>query len=745
MGLTVLDKDVFLLENDKISLAFDKETGGLVGIAPVASDFNFLQPGIPYLWRASLKHWDGSLATIDNCNTTGVEFGSTRDEDGRLLTLKWTVLFRDANEKMQVTVNVSLPNGSALSYWRIDAEITDSSFGIRDIDFPVVGGMAHQDLHDYRDELSLPWQWGILVYNPLENIARNPKCCSWSMGRSGYKYENDYPCQYTMQYFSYCTGGHGLYLATHDPDTYYKTMGFYGGPGAASMTYRVKNYPENMGPELKSYRLPYDAVIGVFSGDWKTASTIYRQWAIQQKWCRLGALNQRTDIPQWARETSLWYWNWVHHHRNAPEEIVPAAIDLKEKTNVLVAVHWYEWDGYPFNGQVNTPYAHPEKKRQDALKKATETLRQNGIRSIPYINGRLWCIGNNSWAAEGAYEASCKTAEGKSYIEPWVPAHPAAAMCPATSLWRDKLLYMVKDIVGNLGFDGVYIDQIASYNVLPCFDPNHGHPVGGGTYWSDGYHEIMDHIRNEIRKDNPEAVFTTESCCEAFIDCFDVFLTLDACFNHNWLFGVEWEAVPLFTAVYHDYAMTYGGFSTLSRDASVTFALEEGRILCWGSQLMLENYFEEQFEDSRYGADLRFLRRLAQLHAKHREFFISGQWLPNLKLNAPEGKVKLHGETQKGNEIKLCIGSAWKTGTSAAILIGNITNQPVSTEYRFDGREAGLPSGQYELIESSSETDWSKEHSSAIDKPVVHSRAQLAPREFRFIRLYRQSTPAAQE
>ena len=55
-------------------------------------------------------------------------------------------------------------------------------------------------------------------------------------------------------------------------------------------------------------------------------------------------------------------------------------------------------------------------------------------------------------------------------------------MCPADLTWQHTIADTVGNIVG-AGAAGVYIDQIAAAGPKPCFDPSHGHPLGGGSHW----------------------------------------------------------------------------------------------------------------------------------------------------------------------------------------------------------------------------------------------------------------------
>ena len=41
------------------------------------------------------------------------------------------------------------------------------------------------------------------------------------------------------------------------------------------------------------------------------------------------------------------------------------------------------------------------------------------------------------------------------------------------------------------GVKGVYIDQIAAAAPTLCFDKSHGHPLGGGHWWTEGYWKLL--------------------------------------------------------------------------------------------------------------------------------------------------------------------------------------------------------------------------------------------------------------
>ena len=63
--------------------------------------------------------------------------------------------------------------------------------------------------------------------------------------------------------------------------------------------------------------------------------------------------------------------------------------------------------------------------------------------------------------------------------------------CPATEYWANVTADNVHRLVHGIGFDAMYLDQIASSVPTQCWDRSHGHPLGGGTWWTDGYLHVL--------------------------------------------------------------------------------------------------------------------------------------------------------------------------------------------------------------------------------------------------------------
>ena len=98
-------------------------------------------------------------------------------------------------------------------------------------------------------------------------------------------------------------------------------------------------------------------------------------------------------------------------------------------------------------------------------------------RVIPYINGQLYDTRIPRWTNDNASEYVQKfTAETMS-----TPGHApdlsphlehfdgitSAVMCPATSYWHDVMRDAMLKIVNEVGFDGVYVDQVGNGESCP--------------------------------------------------------------------------------------------------------------------------------------------------------------------------------------------------------------------------------------------------------------------------------------
>ena len=580
-----------LQDKKPLSVEFSTGNGGIVKLAGGAGEFVFAGE---QLWNLKLKLPSGSDFSVSNTDATLI---STIRLDNQY-TLVWQ------HGQLEVTVAVTL--NDHLSYWRI--KIENHSGGIlEEVDFPIIGGIGMRPRKSPEDYLVLPWQWGALIADPLNAVANDDFVpCEWTgHERKAHQLAAEYPGIHAMQFMAYGHPGYGLYFGIHDGQANYKCFGLYGEKNGSHADLMLKNYPEKMTTPGETYHLPYPAVIGLYKGDWHAAAKIYRQWAIKQEWCGLGKVNDRRDIPQWVKDTGLWYWNWTTAlQKGELETILPALLDLRKTIPHPMAFHWYGWNTQPHDSDY--PDYQVDAAGEARLRRAVAAYKGAGIKVFPYLNGRLWNVDMASWQRENARDYACTKAvtgagEAKRfYVEPYMD-RPFVPMCPFTRFWQDKVIANVKRTL-DYGLDGAYIDQVSSSFAVRCHNAGHGHDVGG-NYWYRGYRTMMERLRLELRSQYPEAAFSSESVIECFIGSFDMFLGYQSALPATVL-GRTADTIPLFSTVYHDFIPLYGTGTILNQPE---FFQGLARDISGGIMPSLQGYFTADIGRAEHREKLQML------------------------------------------------------------------------------------------------------------------------------------------
>ena len=486
-------------------------------------------------WRIQLS--DKSEISTDSGMTFSYNYSDS-------LTLSW--------HGCGVNVELSLfTEGNDL---KSSIKASSDALGISRVYYPLYNGVKKLP----NDVLMLPWQNGLIVKDPLKNLLAPEKSIRFWMGRGGGKYENDYPAQYSYQLFLYYSEcGNGYYMSCDDGDAYIKTIGMYRSEAEGCIDFGFINYPENMGV-THSYTAPYNYVFRFISGGWREGASIYRDWAKGQKW--YVTLDKR-DISKAVYDIDFVRINHEHYTLGTDDkEFFDTAKMIKDRLNAKTLMHWYGWNKAPKHGDWYPEMADwSDEAWHNGLLLRNKELDSIGVKKIPYVNVHLWDKKLKSFADEGAENYLIMPESLKIIDEPWLPDGSLYAACHATAKVKEKARWLFSHLVDKDGFDGIYIDQVASFNATLCFNKDHGHPIGGGRWWSDEYHDMIGAFRTEMPKDK---VLTTESCCECYHDLFDMFLILDTCSQGGAFSGVcgpeNVESIPLFAMIYGDSAIAYG-------------------------------------------------------------------------------------------------------------------------------------------------------------------------------------------
>jgi hypothetical protein len=307
---------------------------------------------------------------------------------------------------------------------------------------------------------------------------------------------------------------------------------------------------------------------------------------------------------------------------------------------------------------------------------------------MPYINGRLW--DSHDRGAEDfeftsrALAAVTKKEDGSPYLESYgskeTNGQPVrlGVMCPATPLWQDTVSNIVLRLLRQCGTRAVYIDQIAAAAPMLCFDRTHGHPLGGGHWWTEGYWKMLEAIR---KAKPPETVLTTECNGEPFIRWFDGYLT--------WHWQHEGQ-VPAFPAIYGSAIQMFGRAYRGGATKNLALRMKAGQQLLFGEQL---GWIDPGVVKDPENAE--FFRQLVQLRGKFNRYFSAGQMVRPPHFLAPIPQVRADwqwsGEWWVSTDAVLTGAWALPAKHRLALLFANVSDAPVIAGVHLDLAAWGLP------------------------------------------------------
>lgn len=626
------------------------------------------------------------------------------------LRLVWEDFGIEAAPNLRVEVRVILEAGVASSDWNIAVENL-GKLRLSEVHFPRINGLQKRE----NEYLTVP-SW-------LGTRAANPRRLLVGENKKGSRVERDYPGHLSLQCFAFGQeNGPGFYAACDDTNALRKNFAFWGNPNG-DVNYEMIHQPENSATPLQRYAPPYSAVLGTFTGDWFTAAERYRRWGTNQVWAKESRL-QKGATPKWASETAMWVWN-----RGRSENVLVPAEALQKELDLPVSVFWHWWHGCAYD--TGFPEYFPPREGTEPFKKAVARARKKDIHEIVYMNQRLWGMTTASWTNENAEYFAVKNASGKVHPEVYniFTKQPCASMCMGTAFWRNKYAGLAERAFHELKVDGIYMDQACSS--LACYDPNHGHALGGGAYWMNGFRKLSTDIRERcnvlpssarpFQFGKRKVVLAGEGCGEAWLPYLDLMLALQVARERYSAPNDGWEVIPFFTAVYHPFAILYGNYSSLTmppyddlwpeefapkeplklldRKYSRQFYLEQARSFVWGQQPTIANFMASHLRDR--PEETEYMMRLARIRNRATKFLLHGTFLRPPELKVPEATLDLSrlsiyagqkgGITSSLGKYPVVIGGSWRaTDGNIGIALASIADEPMTIPLNI---EAGKKSG----------------------------------------------------
>ncbi len=622
----------YILENSDLKIAFASAEQGFdcLGIAnTLADEIRFVNPhdGQAGFWRLTFKSSADTngvqeAVVIDNHSPAAKR---SADQKKRELVFTWQGLDLPGEKgAVDVSARVTLDKVTGESQWRLDVRNRSKVFGLWESDYPVLLAVAQPGSAD----LVAPCgNWG-------GSLLRNFNGTQFL----------DYPsCSCPVQCLAYQLGNAGLYIAAHD--------------GAASAKSLVVNSSQdvtwrqpaaNAGQPGAAGAPEYPVVIAAYSGSWWEMARRYRKWALQQQWSSKGALQERRDYPQNLKDLS--FWMITSGDAESVQNTMQRAAGLFP--GLTIGTHWYNWHMIPFD------HSYPEYfPAKPGVAEAAKKLTGEGQVIMPYINARLWDRDIGSF--QGAIPAACKQPSGEVYVEHYgVNSRNLVPMCPDTPFWQSHVQTICQRLADEVGVNAIYLDQIGAAKPGLCYDTAHGHPLGGGHHWVDGYRTMLTPVKDALSRRG--VALTTENTAEPYMDTIDGYLTWNPRYESD---------IPLLPAIYSGYTI-YFSSPQAREDTLEAFCAAQGRDFLWGCQL---GWNDGWILEEPHRAKQEFQYELCQYRARAGEFFLYGQLLDELKLDGeiPHLQHIWNRSVAHTANLPVVMGTIWRApdGSEAIFLI----------------------------------------------------------------------------
>ncbi|MEW6750805.1 MAG: DUF6259 domain-containing protein [Candidatus Latescibacterota bacterium] len=422
-----------------------------------------------------------------------------------------------------------------------------------------------------------PFNAGVLYQTPEpQHLA--PDCPhTWQMVPENGD-QTHYPGLIFAQFLAYYNDRAGVYLACQDATGRIKRLRpVHRAPGLRLGVSHVGDWPV-----CGDRRLEYEVVLGTFTGDWRAAAELYRQWSLQQRWAQR-PLRTRTDVPGWLLDSPPHVIVRLQGELDIgpaePKEeflpypkIVPLLERLAARLQAPLVPVIMSWER---PGPWIYPDCFPPVGGEDTLRQFCEMARERGWHIGSFCNGTRWVVGHywsgydgrDDFVARDGPASVCRTASGEMWKESWDQTwRPSFAGCLGTELTRR----LASDFVARLveyGLDWVqFLDQNVGCCTFPCFASDHEHPPAPGAWMTAKMGELVEtfrHVGSQAQQASAgqrHLAFSVECPVnEYFLQDFQICDVRVVPPGHR---GHGSGFIPLYHFLYHEHILIQGGFGS---------------------------------------------------------------------------------------------------------------------------------------------------------------------------------------
>ncbi|MDX9980529.1 MAG: DUF6259 domain-containing protein [Lentisphaeria bacterium] len=505
------------------------------------------------LFTIVLRKADGSTENLSSLQA-GTSEATVETEDGNSVAV---LRFRDfPDTALRAEVRIAVGEADPLILWTIRVDNPDRR-AIALVRFPLVRAVPQLGETGTDDVLVLPCLPGALARDPGTN---------WKLNEG---MQLRYPGDLSAQFLAYQDAFAGLFFSVRDAGNHPRRLSVW----KRETGFEFSHEYEVNGASPETWSAPYPAALGVTQGTWHESADLYKRWAVQQPWCAR-PLAERDDIPAWWKQGPVVHVCAVRTFgadRVQTGSYYPKLLDhlrfLREKVDGPVVAMLASWEkNRRWSGGDYFPVFDHEQAQTVIAK-----MKAEGFRPFFFLSGLYFTfdnIGVNGGPVPAAAEHldsyviddKGKTAEytlneSRKPVE-W--KRLSYDICPATPYAREFCRQIIDDS-RELGVDILQMDQTVSGGGHPCYSSNHGHEPGIGPYQARTFHALLADMREYGKAKNPDFVLFHEEPHEELIPYLDGFHMRE--YKEKWWYRAKPGVVgiPLFTYLYHEYAIGYGG------------------------------------------------------------------------------------------------------------------------------------------------------------------------------------------
>lgn len=607
------------LYNSKTGVIFDKKQFQMQGLWLENSNNLARNSSV---WQVILAAGNDKKQeiTLQPSDAESITYKQSVDAENAGITVTFNNVSKD-KYACDVIVNLMLGHNSDLVKWKISVKVLKGKASVWNVSFPVIA--ANCMTPDPTDtQLVYPYRQGKV--SPMKNDGR------MIMPYPGAAVKFQFMAVYNQK------NGDGVYLGVEDPNGYNK--GFYqrGMPKSLMAYMGIEHYPENRGVDGQDFVMPYYVTVSGFKGDWWNAARIYREWWVNQQWASKGPMLSRKDVPDWLKNAVMSIKLSSCPPRSVSENLKNALEIGKAFNNQPVLGIWYH-----FENKKKTMDGHgfsipPQQGVEDALKQ----MLAGNIHVLAYVQSLIYDQDFDKDDVAEAKKYYALELNGKPYeYNAGEGFDIKINMCRSTGWWHQRILKISDDAL-KLGFEGIYLDSFGKSS-SECFDPSHGHALGGGNYGIQGQRTMAELVRQLIKKESPSNVMSGEAPVEAFTDKLDYYL---------FAVNVMPDYAPIWRTVFGDYMIGHGrGLAQSKQNDNVPAECGRlfvdgtilGRIFCSGKSFIFNPANSEQLE---------YIRQLLDYTTAGLDYLRLGEYMHPAALS-PEPPTLQYHEYAKNSPI----------------------------------------------------------------------------------------------